>query len=75
MSVPIYKRPPARPDLVDVFDYYARQGAVITARRFLIPAEATMKRLAGMLGIGTRYQPNEPLFGELRYLPESRFPA
>jgi toxin ParE1/3/4 len=75
MSVVINKLLPARRDLVDVFYHYARQGAVRTARRFLIQAEATMKRLAGMPGIGTRYQPDEPLFGELRYLPVSRFPA
>jgi hypothetical protein len=46
MSVLINKLPPARRDLVDAFYYYARQGAVTTARRFLIQAEATGIALA-----------------------------
>jgi len=72
MSVLVNKLRPARQDLVDVFYYYARQGAVPTARRFLIQAEATMKRLARMPGVGARYEPDEPVYGELRYFPISR---
>jgi toxin ParE1/3/4 len=44
-----------------------------TARRFLAQAEATFQRLARMPGIGTRYEPDEPLYAELRYFPVSRF--
>jgi toxin ParE1/3/4 len=75
MSVLINKLRPARRDLVDVFYRYTRQGAVPTARRFLVQAEATMQRLARMPGIGTRYDPDEPLYGELPYLPISGFAA
>jgi toxin ParE1/3/4 len=48
---------------------------VPTARRFLVQAEATMQRLARMPGIGTRYDPDEPLYGKLCYLPISGFAA
>ena len=36
-------------------------------------AEATFDRLAGKPGIGTRYEPDEPLYGDLRYFPVARF--
>ena len=75
MSVLINKHRPARRDLVDVFYRYAQQGAVPTARRFLVQAEATMQRSARMPGIGTRYDPDEPLYGELRDVPISGFAA
>jgi len=73
MSLLINKLRTARQDLVDVFYYYARQGSLPAARRFLAQAEATFQRLARMPGIGTRYEPDEPLYAELRYLPVSRF--
>jgi len=73
MSLLINKLRPARQDLVDVFYYYARQGSLAGARRFLAQAEATFRRLARMPGIGTRYEPDEPLYAELRYFPISRF--
>ncbi|MFI5455353.1 MAG: type II toxin-antitoxin system RelE/ParE family toxin [Isosphaerales bacterium] len=73
MSLVINKLRPARQDLVDVFYYYARHGTLPTARHFLAQAEATFQRLARMPGIGTRYEPDEPLYAELRYFPVSRF--
>jgi len=69
MSFLINKLRRARQDLVDVFYYFARQGTLPTARRFLARAEATFQRLARMPGIGTRYEPDESLYAELRYFP------
>jgi toxin ParE1/3/4 len=75
MSVVINRRRPARQDLLDAFYHYVRQGTLPTARRFLAQAEATFKRLARMPGMGARYQPDEPLYADLRYFPVSRFRA
>jgi toxin ParE1/3/4 len=72
MSV-IDQRHAARRDLVEIVAYLAErsEGA---ARRFRVEAEATFTRLAGMPGMGTRYEPDEPAYAELRYFPVSRFP-
>jgi toxin ParE1/3/4 len=43
------------------------------ALRFLDAAEATFRRLAGMAGIGTRYNPEHPALSELRVFPISHF--
>ena len=43
------------------------------ADRFFVQAEATFARLARMPGLGTRYEPDEPLYADLRYFPISRF--
>jgi toxin ParE1/3/4 len=69
----VHKHPPARRDLVDVFEYYTRQGTIKTARRFLKDAEATLARLASMPSTGTRYEPDDPTFADLRVSPLSRF--
>jgi toxin ParE1/3/4 len=69
----IIRRPTANRDLVATFRYLAREAGERTADRFFIEAEATFARLAGMPGIGTRYEPNEPLYSDLRYFPVSRF--
>jgi toxin ParE1/3/4 len=48
------------------------------AIRFLRAADSTFAMLAGMPGMGTRYEPDEPLYAELRYFPITRhrkFPA
>ena len=42
-------------------------------RRFLAQAEATFERLAGMPGMGTRYQADEPRYADLLSFPVSRF--
>ncbi len=69
----IEKRPSARRDLVNIFHYYLSQDTLTTARRFLIQAEATFQVLAINPGIGTRYEPYEPLYAELRFFPVNRF--
>jgi toxin ParE1/3/4 len=73
MGIVINKLRPARQDLVDAFYHYVRQGSLPTARRFLRQAEATLKRIASMPGMGTRYEPDEPLYADVRYFPISRF--
>jgi len=70
----IKKLPPARRDLVDIFRHYTVSASHSVARRFLVQAEATFLRLAKMPGIGTRYNPDEPLYADLRDFPISRFP-
>ena len=73
MSAVIRKLRRARIDRVDIFCHYTRIGTLPSARRFLAEAEATFKRLAVMPGLGTRYEPSEPLYADLRYFPVSRF--
>lgn len=63
----------ARQDLVDIVYHYIRQGSCPTARRFLKQAEATFERLATLPGLGTPYEPDEPLYAGLRYIPISHF--
>ena len=69
----IIRRPAANRDLVTAFRYYAREASLRVADRFFAEAEATFARLATMPGIGTRYEPHEPLYADLRYFPVSRF--
>ena len=65
----ILRRADSRRDLVDIFQGYAREGKLAVARRFLGKAEAAFARLARMPGIGTRFEVESPLVGEIRYLP------
>jgi toxin ParE1/3/4 len=44
-----------------------------SARRFLSSAEATFERLASLPNSGTPFEPGDPRFAGLRYLPISRF--
>jgi plasmid stabilization system protein ParE len=69
----ITRRPSAKRDLRDIYRYLARQGGVRVADRFFDQAEATFARLARRPGIGTRYEPDEPHYADLRYFPVSRF--
>lgn len=69
----IRKLPSARQDLVDIVYHYIRQGSRPTARRFLAQAESTFQRLASIPGMGTLYEPDEPLYAGLRYFPVARF--
>src|SRR4051812_19917708 len=69
----IRRRRGAQNDLVEIFRRYVREAGLRTARRFFTEAEATFKRLAGMPGIGTRYEPEHELLADLRVFPVSRF--
>jgi toxin ParE1/3/4 len=63
----------AQQDLVDIFRHIARKAGLGAARRFLASAEATMGRLASLPRSGALFEPGEPRFAGLRYLPVSRF--
>jgi toxin ParE1/3/4 len=69
----ITRRPSANRDLVAIFRHYAREAGIRVADRFFAEAEATFARLAGMPGMGSRYEPEEPLYADLRNFPVSRF--
>ena len=72
MSV-VVRRPGARRDLVDIFDYYVDAATIKTARRFLVQAEATFQRLARMPSLGTLVNPDHATRPELRCMRVSRF--
>lgn len=69
----IIRRPSANRDLVEIFRHYARKGGLRVADRVFAEAEATFARLAGMPGMGTRYEPDEPIYADLRFFPVSRY--
>jgi toxin ParE1/3/4 len=69
----IIRRPAANRDLVAIFRHYAREAGLRIADRFFAEAEATLARLAGMPGMGTRYDPDEQLYADLRYFAVSRY--
>jgi toxin ParE1/3/4 len=73
MKKTIHRRQNARQDLVDIFRYYAREAGFRVAQRFYAQAEATLIRLAGMPGMGTRYEHEHPALDGLRYSPVSGF--
>jgi toxin ParE1/3/4 len=63
----VFRRPGARQDLVEIVAHYLRAGSPATARRFREQAEAAFQRLAGMPGLGTRFEHDFPVLGELRF--------
>jgi toxin ParE1/3/4 len=69
----IVRRPSADRDLVAIFRHYTLEAGIEVADRFFAQAEATFARLAKMPGMGTRYEPEEPLYAGLRYFPISHF--
>ena len=70
----VSRREGARRDLISIYHHYAREAGIRTADKFLASAEATFLRLAARPGIGTRFELENPLVGELRSLPlTSRF--
>jgi toxin ParE1/3/4 len=71
----VTRRPSANRDLRDIYRYLARQAGISVADRFFEQAEATFARLARSSGIGTRYEPDEPYYADLRYFPVARFRA
>lgn len=73
MSKAVHRRQKARQDLVDIFRYHAREAGFRVAQRFFAQSEATFARLAGMPGIGTRYEHYHAALAGLRFFPISRF--
>jgi toxin ParE1/3/4 len=64
----------ARQDLIDIYRRLAREAGIRTADRFIASAEASFLRLAAMPGLGTRFELDNAIIGELRFLPlPSRF--
>jgi toxin ParE1/3/4 len=73
MSKAVHRRHKARLDLVDIFRYHAREAGLRVAERFFDQAEATFTLLAGMPGMGARYEHEHPALAGLRVFPVSRF--
>jgi toxin ParE1/3/4 len=69
----VRRRDRARQDLIDIFRYLAREAGVRTAGRFFAQAEATFEELADQPRMGTRYEAENPAFGDIRYFPIKRF--
>ena len=74
MSGQVVKRPHALQDLDEAAAYIQDQSGPHRAIRFLRAADSTFAMLAGMPGMGTRYEPEEPLYADLRYFPITRHP-
>lgn len=72
MTCRVHKSAEARRDLVDIFEYLARES-VATADRFLQQVDSTLNRLSESPGIGARYLTDEPELAELRCAQVSRF--
>jgi toxin ParE1/3/4 len=68
----VVKRPRAVRDLDEAAAYIQRESSPERAIRFLRAADSTFARLAGMPGIGTQYEPHEPVFAGLRFFPITR---
>ena len=65
----VLRRPAANQDLIGIFRYFARSVSITVADRFFAEAEATLFRLSAMPSMGTSYEPEEPLFADVRYFP------
>jgi toxin ParE1/3/4 len=72
MTGHVVKLPRALRDLDEAAAYIQRQSTPQRAIRFLRAADATFALLAGMPGMGTRYEPDEPIYAGLRYFPVNR---
>jgi toxin ParE1/3/4 len=68
----VVRRPRCLDDLDAAAAYIQSQSDPERAIRFLRAADSTFAQLAGMPGIGTRYEPHEPLFSGIRYFPVTR---
>lgn len=53
---------------------YLAERSEQAARRFRVQAEATFGQLAASPGLGTRYEPEDPAYPEVRYFPIMKFP-
>lgn len=62
----VRRRRGAQQDLVAIYRRYAREAGIRIADKFLVTAEAAFRRLAGMPGLGTRYEHDHPLLAELQ---------
>jgi toxin ParE1/3/4 len=67
----VRRRAGAQRDLIAIYRRYAREAGLRIADRFLAAAEKTFRHLAGMPGMGTRYEHDHPALAELRVSPLS----
>ncbi|WP_169979104.1 type II toxin-antitoxin system RelE/ParE family toxin [Tautonia rosea] len=69
----VRRRASARRDLVMNARYFAREAGFTVANRFLDAVETTLDQLARQPGLGTRYELESDVVGELRVFPVTRF--
>lgn len=72
MSGRVVKRPRALRDIDEAAAHIQERSGPERAIRFLRAADSTLATLAGLPGMGTRYEPDEPLYADLRYFPIAR---
>jgi toxin ParE1/3/4 len=60
-------------DLTEAADSIAQAASLATSDRFLAAVNRTFEQLTAMPDMGTRYEPDDPAYAELRYLPVSKF--
>lgn len=65
----VVKRPHALQDLDEAAAYIQEHSGPDRAIRFLRASNSTFATLANMPGMGTHYEPDEPIFAGLRYFP------
>jgi toxin ParE1/3/4 len=58
-------------DLDEAAAYIQCESSAQRAIRFLRAADSTIAMLAGMPGLGTRYEPDEPIYDGIRFFPIS----
>ena len=74
MSGRIIRSDPVLDDL-DALSEYIRQRNPRAALRFLAAAEAISRQVAFMPGIGERFETDNALYQDLRWVPISGFPS
>ena len=72
MTGTVVKLPPAVRDLDEATEFIQSQSEPERAIRFLREADATLKRLSGMPGIGVIHDSGDPLLADIRVSPVSR---
>ena len=70
----VVRNPVAVLDIVEIADYIAQATSLAAVDRFITAADRTFEQLARMPGIGTRYEPDDPAYAELRFFPVLKFP-
>ena len=72
MSANVVRLPSALRDLNTAAEYIQATSGPERAIRFLRSADATFSRLARMPGMGTLYEPSEPIYANLRFFAIDR---
>ncbi len=69
----VVRNPAAVLDVVEIADSIAQVTSLAAADRFIAAVDRAFEQLARMPGIGTRYEPDDPAYPELRCFPVSGF--